>query len=77
MVEQSTAASRSLAQKAEALFQLIARSELGQAVSGTGPRRINETSSMSVPSPAHHLMNRVAIAIRGPAVAKQKQWEDF
>ncbi|WP_244554320.1 MULTISPECIES: HAMP domain-containing methyl-accepting chemotaxis protein [Agrobacterium] len=77
MVEQSTAASRSLAQEAEALFQLIARFELGQAASGMGPRRIYETSSASAPSPARRLVARGASSIRGSTATKQQQWEEF
>jgi methyl-accepting chemotaxis protein len=79
MVEESTAASHSLAREAEALFELIGRFELGGAtkvrvaVSPAAPAAQPRTSA----SPARKLMSRVAGAFQGGAAARQGNWEEF
>ena len=80
MVEESTAASHSLAKEAEALFQLIAKFEIGNTAR-TAPVAVASASapvSTGGSSPARRLINRVAGAMRGgqPAV-RQEAWEDF
>ncbi|MES5100673.1 methyl-accepting chemotaxis protein [Agrobacterium sp. BA1120] len=75
MVEESTAASHSLAREAEALFQLIASFEIGSTHAATGPRRDLETPP--APSPARRLMARVSNAVRGNTAAKADSWEEF
>jgi methyl-accepting chemotaxis protein len=75
MVEESTAASHSLAKEAEALFQLIARFETGQAQSGSAFRQQQKVVSNA--SPVKRLISRAAGAFRGNAPAKAEQWEDF
>ncbi|TRL39593.1 HAMP domain-containing methyl-accepting chemotaxis protein [Rhizobium straminoryzae] len=76
MVEESTAASHSLAKEAEALFQLIGLFEIGNSQNKSMPA---ERSSMppANTSPARRLMNRVATAVRGNAAVKSEAWEDF
>ena len=75
MVEESTAASHSLAKEAEALFQLIASFEIGSTHAAPGPSREMETPS--APSPARRLMARVSNAVRGNNAAKADSWEEF
>ncbi|MBB4238727.1 methyl-accepting chemotaxis protein [Rhizobium esperanzae] len=71
MVEESTAASHSLAREAETLRVLLARFRLpGQAQTAGRP----ETRQMA--SPALHLVSRVAKA-HGAAVAAAQSWEEF
>jgi methyl-accepting chemotaxis protein len=75
MVEESTAASHSLAKEAQALFQLIASFDIGSTPTATGSRR--ETERTPVPSPARRLMARVSSAVGGNTAAKVDSWEEF
>ncbi|WP_165222221.1 HAMP domain-containing methyl-accepting chemotaxis protein [Affinirhizobium pseudoryzae] len=76
MVEESTAASHSLAKEAEALFQLIGRFEIGSSQNRSAP---SEVTSVNAPtaSPARRLISRVATAVRGNTAVKNEAWEDF
>ncbi|QLF71351.1 HAMP domain-containing protein [Peteryoungia desertarenae] len=80
MVEESTAASHSLAKEAEALFTLIGRFEVGPAAwSGAAPAPVAAKASGATPaaSPARRLINKVTGAFNGNAAVKSEQWEDF
>lgn len=76
MVEESTAASHSLAKEAEALFQLIGRFEIGNSQNRSGPSEVT-SGNASTASPARRLINRVATAVRGNTAVKNEAWEDF
>lgn len=76
MVEESTAASHSLAKEAEALFQLIGRFEISASHTRSAQPEIN-TMSASLLSPARRVVNRVAAAVRGNAAVKNDEWQDF
>jgi methyl-accepting chemotaxis protein len=66
MVEQSTAASHSLAKEAKALFQLIGRFEIGNTRNMSASSETPSIADVTM-SPARKLMNRVATAVRGSA----------
>ncbi|ARM90283.1 methyl-accepting chemotaxis protein [Rhizobium sp. CIAT894] len=71
MVEESTAASHSLAREAETLRELLARFRLpGQAQTAGRPE------TRQIASPALHLVSRVAKA-HGAAAAAAQSWEEF
>lgn len=83
MVEQSTAASHSLASDAENLNQLISHFQIR---GGNGPRAVEAASASTPPkpSPALNLMNKLAGAFsNSPTSAKPKavgssdKWEEF
>ncbi len=83
MVEESTAASHSLATDAENLNHLISRFQIGD---GQGLRVIGAAGTMaaSKPSPAHALLSKVAGAFnntsapaRSKAVGSTEKWEEF
>jgi methyl-accepting chemotaxis protein len=83
MVEQSTAASHSLASDADNLNQLISQFQIR---GGNGPRTVQvaSASTPSKPSPALNLMNKLAGAFsHSPAPTKAKaagssdKWEEF
>jgi methyl-accepting chemotaxis protein len=76
MVEESTAASHSLAKEADALFQLIGRFEIGSTQNKSGPSEISPPTAAAA-SPARRLINRVATVVRGNAAVKSEAWEDF
>lgn len=73
MVEESTAASHSLAKEADALFHLIGRFEIGSA------QQRSEVPALAAnsPSPVRQLVNRVASVVRGNTALKSQVWEDF
>ncbi|KQS89533.1 MULTISPECIES: methyl-accepting chemotaxis protein [unclassified Rhizobium] len=74
MVEQSTAASHSLAKEAEGLFNLLSQFRVGQE--SRGPRAA-DTSHRSVASPARKMAGQVAHAFSGNAAVAQGNWEEF
>ncbi|QGG93332.1 HAMP domain-containing protein (plasmid) [Agrobacterium sp. MA01] len=76
MVEESTAASHSLAKEADALFQLIERFEISNTQTRSSPAAAL-SSSTATTSPARRLLNRVATAVRGNAAVESMAWEDF
>jgi methyl-accepting chemotaxis protein len=77
MVEQTTAASHSLAAQAAALNQLLSQFKLGEG-SVSAPRVANGASRPAA-SPARALGNRVASAFGGgsSAAAMKKDWSEF
>jgi methyl-accepting chemotaxis protein len=76
MVEQSTAASHSLAREAEALFSLLGQFRVGQQASA--PRAVDAGHySRPVASPARKMAGQVIRAFSGSAVAAQENWEEF
>lgn len=77
MVEQSTAASHSLAKEAAALNHLITQFNLGEG-SSARPVQIASASSAPVASPTRQLMRKVAGAFGGGGSAAAAQsWEEF
>ncbi|WFR94277.1 methyl-accepting chemotaxis protein [Rhizobium tumorigenes] len=80
MVEQSTAASHSLAREAASLNMLLARFNVGgEAVSAKPAVRSVSASSRPAPSPARALGRKVANAFggRASAAAESASWEEF
>ena len=80
MVEESTAASHSLAKEAEHLSQLIARFRLGEAAAGRQAPRPQAAQSQSLARPVAAL--KTVSSGRGPAtvakpVAADDAWEEF
>ncbi len=80
MVEQTTAASHSLATQAAALTGLLAQFNLGESTraAGTAPRAATVGSRPAV-SPARALGNRIASAFGGgsSATAVKQEWSEF
>ncbi|MCF3641223.1 PAS domain-containing methyl-accepting chemotaxis protein [Rhizobium sp. TRM95111] len=77
MVEESTAASHSLAKEASALFTLIGQFKLGEGSRGNVPAVANERHR-PVPSPARQLAGKVARSYQGAQAASvQESWEEF
>lgn len=87
MVEQSTAASHSLAKEAEALFLLVSHFEVGP-IKREQIKLIEEVAiPVSVPentepklasaSPARRLLKNVTSAFSGISAVKSQKWEDF
>ncbi|WP_311272323.1 MULTISPECIES: methyl-accepting chemotaxis protein [unclassified Rhizobium] len=86
MVEQSTAASHSLAKEAASLNQLLQRFNLGASDGAAraapiqaAPVRAASTASKPAPSPARALGRKIAGAFGGgaSAAAVQSSWEEF
>ncbi|TWF54775.1 HAMP domain-containing methyl-accepting chemotaxis protein [Neorhizobium alkalisoli] len=83
MVEQSTAASHSLAKEAASLNQLLSRFNIGQGGSAaTAPARAAAETARPVASPARALGRKIASAFGGgssAAAVKQAEqsWEEF
>jgi len=76
MVEQSTAASHSLAREAEALFALLGQFRVGQRTSS--PRAVDAGQHpRPVASPARKMAGQVIRAFSGSAAAAQDSWEEF
>ena len=71
MVEESTAASHTLAMEAEALRVLLARFRLPGEAPSSGRQATRQTGS-----PALHLVSRVA-RVHGTAAATAETWEEF
>ncbi|TBZ01354.1 PAS domain S-box protein [Rhizobium leguminosarum bv. viciae] len=71
MVEESTAASHSLAREAETLRVLLARFRLPGQTQSIGGARPTQTGS-----PALHLVSRVA-KVNSPGAATAQSWEEF
>ncbi|MDR9783437.1 methyl-accepting chemotaxis protein [Rhizobium redzepovicii] len=77
MVEESTAASHSLATEAETLRVLLARFRLpGQTRTQAGPQTAGRLEARQAGSPALHLVSRVGKA-HGAAAATARSWEEF
>ncbi|MGD9480409.1 methyl-accepting chemotaxis protein, partial [Shinella sp. G-2] len=87
MVEQSTAASASLAGEADKLRQLVGRFQVGAAVSSRaatpapvrGPVAAAHTTSRPVVSPAKRMVGKLASAFGGgsAATASEPGWDEF
>ncbi len=84
MVEESTAASHSLASDAETLNRLISQFQINGDNGDRGPRAVDATTTAAKPSPALNLMNRLAGAFsNSPAPTRVKvagssdKWEEF
>jgi methyl-accepting chemotaxis protein len=82
MVEQSTAASHSLAREAASLSQLLSRFNIGNehrpAAAPTKPLRTEPSATRTIPSPARALGRKVAAAFGSSAAAVQDQsWQEF
>ncbi|OWV90015.1 chemotaxis protein [Rhizobium sp. N122] len=77
MVEESTAASHSLAKEAETLRVLLTRFRLpGQTLTQAGPQTAGRLEARQTGSPALHLISRVAKA-NGATAAAAQSWEEF
>lgn len=80
MVEQTTAASHSLATQAAALTELLAQFNLGEGAraAGSAPRAATQTSRPAA-SPARALGTRIASAFGGgsSAAAVKQEWSEF
>ncbi|MGD9481225.1 methyl-accepting chemotaxis protein, partial [Shinella sp. G-2] len=81
MVEQSTAASASLAGEADRLRQLISQFQVGTVATAQGrPQlRVANAASAQVASPAKRMVNKIASAFGGgsAAPAVQAGWDEF
>ncbi|SMD18966.1 HAMP domain-containing methyl-accepting chemotaxis protein [Rhizobium sp. RU36D] len=81
MVEQSTAASHSLAQEAEALMALVAQFKTaggGSRSAESGPRAVTADHHAAAPSPARKLAGKLARAFGGGGqAAAAKNWDEF
>ena len=80
MVEQSTAASHSLAREAASLNTLLSRFNIGRSEAVAAPAvRTASAASRPAPSPAHALGRKVAKAFGGgaTAAAQSASWEEF
>jgi methyl-accepting chemotaxis protein len=76
MVEQSTAASHSLAREAEALFALLGQFRVGQQASS--PRAVDAGyQPRPVASPARKAAGQVVRVFSGNAAVAQETWEEF
>ncbi|AYG63629.1 methyl-accepting chemotaxis protein [Rhizobium jaguaris] len=78
MVEESTAASHSLAKEAAELFSLIGQFQVGTAATRSGPAIAHE-KHRAVPSPARTLTAQVAEAFgeTGASTAVEEHWKAF
>ena len=81
MVEQTTASSHSLANEAEALFELVSRFKLGTATPADAHKITTPTAAQApdkTASPQHHLAARVSASFGGAATARQAEnWTEF
>ncbi len=75
MVEESTAASHSLSQEAEALQASVARFKIGQTAAATAPRATASQSSHTVT--ALKTVGRGGAALKVAPVAAEDGWEEF
>ncbi len=78
MVEESTAASNSLAKEAAALFSLIGQFQFASATTHGRPTVVHQ-NHLAVPSPARTLTGQVARAFRKTetSAAARESWEEF
>jgi methyl-accepting chemotaxis protein len=84
MVEQSTAASHSLAREAEELFRILApfktgAEEMQMRRAPAAPPKPATHASRPVASPARAVASRVAQSFRthGSAAVKEDDWQEF
>ncbi|MCF1482553.1 MULTISPECIES: HAMP domain-containing methyl-accepting chemotaxis protein [Rhizobium/Agrobacterium group] len=78
MVEQTTAASHSLAKEAATLSDLLSRFKLEDHGKVVAFEQTNDVSaSRPAPSPARKLTQKLRGAFQGSAAVKEKDWQDF
>ncbi|WP_457586486.1 HAMP domain-containing methyl-accepting chemotaxis protein [Ensifer canadensis] len=77
MVEQSTAASHSLAREAGALNELLMRFKTGNGQAHPVHLVAAGSAEQAASSPAHTLNRRLAAAYRSPAAEQEKGWAEF
>ncbi|MBF2714959.1 HAMP domain-containing methyl-accepting chemotaxis protein [Agrobacterium vitis] len=78
MVEQTTAASHSLAKEAATLSDLLSRFKLEDHGKVVAFEQTNDISaSRPAPSPARKLTEKLRGAFHGSAAVKEKDWQDF
>ncbi|MCE6074325.1 HAMP domain-containing methyl-accepting chemotaxis protein [Agrobacterium vitis] len=78
MVEQTTAASHSLAKEAATLSDLLSRFKLEDHGKVVAFEQTNDVSvSRPAPSPARKLTEKLRGAFHGSAAVKEKDWQDF
>ena len=84
LVEETNAASHTLAQDAENLTRLVGQFQIHEGVrASVGSPRAVPTASRPAPSPARNLVSKVAgafsssAAVRGNAQAAAENWEEF
>ncbi|MUO78288.1 HAMP domain-containing protein [Agrobacterium vitis] len=78
MVEQTTAASHSLAKEAATLSELLSRFKLEDHGKVVAFEQTNDVSaSRPAPSPARKLTEKLRGAFHGSAAVKEKDWQDF
>jgi len=81
MVEQTTASSHSLANEAEALFELVSRFKLGAATPADAHKIATPIAAQApdkTASPQHRLAARVSASFGGAATARQAEnWTEF
>ncbi|MDH4441341.1 MAG: PAS domain-containing methyl-accepting chemotaxis protein [Rhizobium sp.] len=81
MVEETTAASHSLAREAEELFQLLGQFKIGAAAGASAARAVPaaaNAASRPQASPARQMTAKVAHAFKGNAAVKSGgSWEEF
>ena len=79
MVEQTSAASHSLAAEAHALFRLLGQFDLGNGRQAAQTERAPRAVERPVNSPVHKLTSRVTTAFRGntQAAVKENNWQEF
>lgn len=77
MVEQSTAASHSLAREAGALNDLLMRFRTGNGASAAPRRVASAVTESAAPSPARALTRKLASAYRGSARPQEDGWAEF
>jgi methyl-accepting chemotaxis protein len=80
MVEESTAASHSLAREADELFQLVRQFSVGSDTAARGPvpaSAVTLPDARPVVSPARQAVSRVAAAFQGNAAMASSTWEEF
>lgn len=81
MVEESTAASHSLAREADSLFQLVQQFSVGTA--DRSPQVVEnglalaKSASKPVASPVRHMARQLANAFSGNAAKTSNSWEEF
>ncbi|MGE6738722.1 methyl-accepting chemotaxis protein [Allorhizobium pseudoryzae] len=79
MVEESNAASHSLAQEASQLIALVSAFNLGATAAGTAPRNVGRSSRAGPTGIAAGTRRHAPLATRGSAAlaAQSERWEDF
>ena len=77
MVEESTAASHSLAQEAASLFQLLSRFKTDGAAGNSRPKAANAGHAAPAPKAKQAAPARQQPAFNGNAAVDMSEWEEF